>query len=290
MDAKKPDIFICKPTLKIFDTAIGKLQDILGNIPAYVKIDGLNAAYLYAYSVYEGALFQIYREIARSFPKRVEIKYKDSYSSIIQESTRMSVLVDSIVHDFTLSFGHKKFGQLKRQFNGIVQIDLKNVDFPEQEINAYKEKRDKLAHQGIATISENDVNTHIKAAMAVLKLIKEKFVARYSKYTSESLCRDACNYLFGMNNVIYDRCFWRRENENYIHLEGIQHWFSTASSSEKHLFMLYIANYSYDIVNNLSHARLMPTVSLDEYSLEKVSYINELFRRYPHLLQFDPNY
>lgn len=288
-DKRRPDVFICKPTLRVFDNAIAALEGVLVHIPGYIKINGLNAAYLYAYSVYEGALFKVYSELARAFPKNVDIALKNDYDSIIKDTSRMSVLLDCIVEDFSTQFGHKDFNHLVKQFNNIVGIDLKTVIFPEREIDEYKTNRNKLAHRGVADLSVSVVETHIKASITILKLIKEKFVAKYCKYTTDALKRASCSYLFGWNDYLYDHCFWMKDGNNCIHLDGIQHWFASASSSEKHLFMLYIANYSYEVVNSLSSPKLMPTICLDNVTLEKVSYINDLFRRYPHLLLDDPN-
>lgn len=286
MNTKRPNIFIADRAISSVDDSIDKLKKIGTHIAEYAKLDGVIPAYLYAYAIYEGTLYYLYKAVARAFPDRIEIEYKKAYGSIILESGRMASLLDIICDDFSKKFGHVNFENLITKFGGVVAIKFDAKDFPVKEMNQYKDNRDKLSHRGCTELSIQieEVHSHLNAAVAVLERIKNSFCHTYSKYTDEYLIRESCKYVFRMGEGDFDKCFFFRDRNFYIKVPEIERWYGSISSSERHLFILFMANFGLGFSKEMKVEDILPTCSLDNNSLNKVSYINELFRAYPHLI------
>ena len=285
-ESKRPNIFVVDQAIELFDNAISKLKKIEVHINDYLSIDGVLAAYLYGYSIYEGTLYQLYKMVARAFPDRIDIELKKSYHEIILESGRMSTLRDIICDDFSRQFGHNDFKHLIKQLGNIIAIKFDLASFPTDEMSQYKNNRDKLAHRGCFDfrMQQNEMLSHINAVISVLELIKEKFNYAYSKYTYEFLIRESCRYVLGMEDAIFNMCFYFDDGKFRVHKKGVESWYGFACSSERHRFLLFMANHGLDFSKDFNIDHLRPTCSLDNTSLNKVSYINDLFRAYPHLI------
>ena len=221
--------------------------------------------------------------VARAFPDRIDIELKKSYHEIILESGRMSTLRDIICYDFSRQFGHNDFKHLIKQLEKVIAINLDLESFPVLEMSQYKNNRDRLAHQGDVnlTIKQTELSSHINAAISVLSLIKKKFNYKYSKYTYEFLIRESCCYVLGTR---FDECFYFYDGKFCVNIENVESWYSTACSSEKHCFLLFMANHGLEFSKSFKIGHLRPVCSLDSTSLNKVSYINDLFKAYPHLI------
>lgn len=129
------------------------------------------------------------------------------------------------------------------------------------------------------------MSTQIEAAIQILTLYKNSFLSKYKDYTEQTLIRSSCQYLFKMNTVLFDRCFYfDNNNVLQIHLEGLQHWYGTASSSKKHCFLLFIANFGDSVLKTIDSSCLRPRISLTDNTIEKISYIDELFKEYPYII------
>ena len=68
---------------------------------------------------------------------------------------------------------------------------------------------------------------------------------------------------------------------NRIPLEAV---YDRLSSSETHCFLLFIANYNAGISEKFKIKDLMPRVSLTNDTIDRISFINDLFEAYPHLI------
>ena len=298
MKSNRPNIFIVDHVNLIFDYAVDRLEKIKSHIDAYSKLEGTIAAYLYGYSIYEGALYQIYKVFAKAFPNRMDIEFKKEYKNTIIENSQMSFLLDSICYDFSKKFGHKSFYDLIEQIKSIIAVDLDVPSLPKAEMEQFKSNRDRLAHRGLVDftvldnryqfelkIQNSDALTHISAAVSTLRYIQKKVNYAYAKYSSEYLIRESCRYIFRMGEASFNECFYFKESKFRINnVKAIERWYFSACSSERHLFLLFIANYGLGFSNELKLEDLRPTVSLDDESINKVAYINDLFMQYPHLI------
>lgn len=297
MKSKRPNIFIVDSANTIFDYAVDRLEEIKSRIDGYSNIDGIIAAYLYGYSIYEGALFQIYKIFAKAFPDRMEIEFKKEYKNTILENTQMSFLLKTICDDFSKKIGHKDFGKLIQQFGSIIAINLDISALPKSEMDQFKINRDRLAHRGMIDftvpknsgrfdfkIQDSDVLSHIDAAIATLRYIQKKINYAYAKYSREYLIRESCRYIFRMGEGGFNKCFYFKDSKFRINAKEIEYWYFSACSSERHLFLLFIVNFGLGFSKELKLEDLRPTVSLDYESINKVAYINDLFMEYPHLI------
>lgn len=282
----KPNIFIAEQVISFVNDAIDKLKKIEAHIAEYVQLDGIIPAYLYAYAIYEGTLYYLYKTVARAFPNRIEIEFKKTYKNIILESGRMASLLDIICDDFSKKFGHANFVNLIAKFGRVLAIKFDPQEFPIKEMNLFKDNRDRLSHRSCldSIVQTEEAHSHLNAAMTVLEHIRNSFNHAYFKYTDEYLIRKSCEYLFKMGEYDFDKCFYFRNRNFHINVSEIEKWYGSISSSERHLFILFIANFDLNFSKELKVTDILPTYSLDNTSLNKVSYINELFRAYPHLI------
>lgn len=285
----KPNIFICNEVAKHFDEGISTIQSLLAEIKGANELQLAIPFYLFAYCKYEGTLYQIYKHTIRAFPDRANVKKLDITPEDIINCSCKSTILD--MHCISLS---KKFGDgditiYKGEYEKIVETKINLPASIVNSIKEYKDYRNQLAHHGQIdndnNISTNIMCSHIEAAIEILSRYKDSFCTKYKDYTDQALIRSSCQYLFNMNTVLFDRCFYFNDNNVFqIHLDGLQHWYGTASSSEKHCFLLFIANFGDSILKTIDSSCLRPRISLTDNTIEKISYIDELFKEYPYII------
>lgn len=198
MRRQKPPIIISDKLVSIFDFGISKLSHILNNLVTYERIGGLSASYLFAYSIFESTLFQIYYKVLKAFPRKVELECKKINSDLLLNTSRTSVIIEDLCNKFSQNFGHDRFSIYIKEFNNVVGIDLKTTKFPVKELDDYKSNRNNIAHRGEISLSLDLVKEHIKSIIDTLSIIKQKFILKYSKYTDIELIKKSCEYVFNM--------------------------------------------------------------------------------------------
>lgn len=280
---KPPAIIIGDELIKNFDDGIEKLNQVLENITTYNNIGGTSAAALYAYSIFEGTLYVVYSKILRAFPKKAELEYKKIDKELLFGTSRTSVVIDRLCKNFSKDFGHENFRSYINTFNKIVSIDIAKIPFPYKILDEYKKSRNYIAHRG-HEISLNDTILYIKAAKETLLLIREKFILKYQKYSDVQLIKNSCAYIFNMSEREFKECFEFFDNHVSIKREPIENFYGRLSSSEAHCFLLFIANYNAGMSSEFKIRDLMPRVSLTDDTIDRISFINDLFEAYPHLI------
>lgn len=283
MNNNRPPIIIGENLIKIFNDGIETLDQIVGNIDSYEMFNGLSAAYLYAYTVFEGTLYKIYSKVLKAFPKKANLEYKNIDKELLFRTSRTSVVIDQLCKDFSHKFGHECFNKYIRVFNKIVGIDLTSITFPEKILDEYKRQRDGIAHRG-SKIPSALIIPHIKALNLTLNLIRDKFILKYKKYTDIELTRRSCAYLFKMSDREFNECFIFNNGHVTIDKESIESFYGRLSHSETHCFLLFIANYNAGISNKFRIQDLMPRTTLTDDTIDRISYINDLFEAYPYLI------
>lgn len=286
MERRKPPIIIGNQILSIFDIGIDELKLIISHLQNYEQIKGLTAAYLFAYAIFEGTLYKIYNKVLKAFPEKADLENTHLENNKLFSTSRTSVVIKDLCDEFSKSFGYSTFNQLIKKFNKIVGVDLKSIKFQNKELDNYKENRNSIAHKG--TFSSDIpiilVKNHIEILINTLYLIKDKFELKYSKYTDIELIRKTCHYLFGMSDIEFNNCFDFSGGHVSIGLKPIERFYGRLSSSEAHCFLLFIANYNAGISNKFKVSDLRPRASLTDSTIDRISFINDLFEEYPHLI------
>lgn len=282
----KPPIIIGPKLVAIFDDGIKELLEIKNNLLEYEKLNGLYAAYLYGYSILEGTLFKIYSKVLKAFPEKANLEYNKINKNLLFENSRTSVIIDNLCDNLCYKLGHDNFKRYILDFNDIVGIDLESVIFPVKELDLYKLNRNKLAHRGEKNLqlNKNLINKHIDVSIETLRAIKDKFIPKYSKFTDIELIKNSCEYVFSMSEYEFNKCFIFHNGHVAIIIPEIERFYDRLSSSEKHCFLLFIANYNPGISKEFKVSDLRARVSLDNETLDKIAYINDLFEEYPHLI------
>lgn len=285
----KPIIFICNAVAKHFDDGISTILSLLSEIKTVKKIQSAVPFYLFAYCKYEGTLYQIYKHTIRAFPERTNPKKLDIKPEDILNCSCKATILDMFCISFSKKFGEGDIDNYKGQYEKIVGTKITILNSIVRSINEFKAYRNQLAHHGQIdndnNISINIMCSHIEAAIQILTLYKDAFCAKYKDYTEQNLIRNSCQYLFKMNTVLFDKCFYFDNNNVFqIHLEGLRHWYGTASSSEQHCFLLFIANFGDSVLESIDSSKLRPRISLTDNTVEKISYIDELFKEYPYII------
>ena len=283
MKEKKPAIIIGKSLVQIFDNGISALDIVALNLSMYEKIGGLASAYLYAYSIFEGTLFQIYSRVLKAFPKKAVAAYKLDETNLLFETSRTSVVIEKLCDNFSYNFGHERFRKFITNFNKIVGIDISPASFPEEILDNLKITRNKIAHQGDNPSLEQTLQL-IETVKESLSRIREKFVLKYDKYTDIELIRRSCAYIFNMSDNEFNDCFVFNKGHVNINLKSIEAFYERLSSSETHCFLLFIANYNSGISDKFKIKDLMPRISLTDSTIDRISFINDLFEMYPYLI------
>lgn len=284
MNRQKPPIIIGEKIISIFDKGIEKLNNIINNLSKYNTLNGLAAAYLYAYSIYEGTLFQIYYKVLKAFPDKAKFEISKIDTNMLFSTSRTSVIIEYLCDVFSRDFGHDTFQKYIKKFNKIVGIDLTSLNFQIKEMDEYKYNRNQLTHRGGENVKLDFSMSikHIQAAIDTLQLIREKFIPKYSQFTDIELIQKSCYYVFNMFKGEFDECFSFPEGHVRINREALEKVYSRLSSSEQHCCLLFVANYSSGITGKLEDLR--PRVSLTDSTIDKIAFINDLFEEYPHLI------
>ncbi|MEZ3577554.1 MAG: hypothetical protein K1W01_08680 [Muribaculaceae bacterium] len=285
----KPNIFICNEVAKHFDDGISTIQSLLAEIKEANELQLAIPFYLFAYCKYEGTLYQIYKHTFRAFPNRNSPNKLDIKPADIINCSCKATILDLFCISFSKKFGDGDISIYKGEYEKIVDT---KIDLPASivnSINEYKDYRNQLAHHGRIDndniISKEIMCSHLEAAIEILTRYKDSFLTKYKDYTEQSLIRSSCQYLFKMNTVLFDKCFYFDcNNVLQIHIEGLRHWYGTASSSEKHCFLLFIANFGDSVLKSIDSSCLRPRISLTDNTIEKISYIDELFKEYPYII------
>ena len=285
----KPNIFICNEVAKYFDDGLSTIQSLLDEIKGANELQLAIPFYLFAYCKYEGTLYQIYKHTIRAFPDRAKFLKLDINPEDIINCSCKATILDMFCISFSKKFGEGDIDNYKGQYEKIVGTKITITASIVRSINEFKDYRNQLAHHGRI---DNDIRisidmmcSHIEAAIQILSLYKDSFCTKYKDYTERTLIRSTCQYLFKMNTVLFDRCFYFDNNNVFqIHLEVLQHWYGTASISEQHCFLLFIANFGDSVLRNIDCSKLCPRISLTDETIEKISYIDELFKEYPYII------
>lgn len=285
----KPYIFIYNEAAKHFNDGISTLTSLLTDIKNSKKLLLAFPFYLFAYSKYEGTLYQIYKHTIRAFPDRANVKKLDIKPEDIINCSCKATILDMYCISLSKKFGDGDINIYKGEYEKIVDTKINLPASIVNSINDFKNYRNQLAHHGQidndTKISIDVMCSHIEAALQILRQYKDSFCTKYKDYTEQALIRSSCQYLFKMNAVLFDKCFYFDCNNVFqIHLEGIQHWYETASSSEQHCFLLFIANFGDSVLRNIDCSKLHPRISLTDDTIEKISYIDELFKEYPYII------
>ena len=285
----KPKIFICNKVAKYFDDGISTISSLLSEIKSSNSSTSTISSYLFAYCKYEGTLYQIYKHTIKAFPERANLKKLDIKPEDIINCSCKATILDMFCISLSKKFGEGDIKKYKGQYEEAVKttITLETPIF--NAINEFKDYRNQLAHHGRIDsdkrLTIDMMCSHIEAAIQILTRYKESFLTKYEDYTEQALIRNSCQYLFKMNTVLFDKCFYfDSSNVFQIHLEGLRHWYGTASSSEQHCFLLFIANFGDSVLKSIDSSKLRPRISLTDDTIEKISYIDELFIEYPYLI------
>lgn len=286
MNRQKPPIIIGEKLVSYFDAGIEEITKIFNALLEYESLGGLTAAYLYAYSIYEGTLFQIYRKVLKAFPNKANLEIRRIDQGMLFKTSRTSVIIDQLCDAFSRNFGHDSFNKYIENFNNVVGVDLSSVKFMSEEMDDFKLNRNKLAHRNgngvLLNLSQS--KKHLLAAVDTLKLVRDKFILKYSQYTDIKLIKESCSYVFNMFENEFYECFAISDGHVRIKLKPIEKVYSRLSSSERHCFLLFIANYNAGISKEFKVGDLMPRVSLSNDTIDRISFITDLFDEYPHLI------
>lgn len=284
----KPKIFICNKYIEKFDEGIYSLSSLLLKLKKVVERSEAYPIYLFSYCKYEGTLYQIFKHIIKVFPDRANLKKLELKSEDVLNCSCTGTILDLFCSSFSRTFGVGKVENYKKQYEEIVKTKISITSLIYKSLEDFKDNRNQLAHHGDIdnkVFNINEMCSHLEAAITVLSLYKDKFISTYQNYTEELLIRESCQYLFGMNNVLFERCFYFIGNSSLqVHLDQLKNWYGTASSSEQHCFLLFIANFGDSVLKNLDTTKLRPRISLTDKTVEKISYIDELFKEYPYLI------
>ena len=87
-----------------------------------------------------------------------------------------------------------------------------------------------------------------------------------------------------MSNNEFNDCFVFNKGHVNINLKSIEAFYERLSSSETHCFLLFIANYNSGISDKFKIKDLMPRISLTDSTIDRISFINDLFEMYPYLI------
>lgn len=285
----KPKIFICNKVAEYFDDGISTISSLLSEIKSSNSPTSSIPSYLFIYCKYEGTLYQIYKHTIKAFPERANLKKLDVSPEDILKCSCTATILDMFCISLSKKFGEGDINKYKRQYEDAVKTRITLPTTVFNSINEFKDFRNQLAHHGRIDcdkhLSIDMMCSHIEAAIQILTLYKDSFLTKYKDYTEQTLIRNSCQYLFKMNTVLFDKCFYFDSNNVFqIHLEGLRNWYGTASSSEQHCFLLFIANFGDSVLKSIDCSILRPRISLTDNTIEMISYIDELFKEYPYII------
>lgn len=222
--------------------------------------------------------------MVKAFPDKANLAYQSINKNLLFSTSRTSVIIDQLCENFVRNFGHDTFKANIKELNRFAGADVKSLQFPDKEIDEFKKERNSIAHRGFIIQDDNIVSRHIVATIEALNLLKNQFLYKFTKYTEIELIRQSCNYLFGMSDKEFNDCFKFTNGHIVIELNPIEYFYDRLSSSEAHCFLLFIANYNSGISKEFKVSHLMPRVSLTDETLDRISFINDLFETFPHLI------
>lgn len=255
--------------------------------------------YIYAYSLFEGAIQQLAKSICYAFPQKIfnkAINNKFNYKDIFNDINGINKLID----DYLLKIDKKSLDSMLKEYLGIVSID---VSYDEKKLIEISRNRNVIVHNNSRKIN----NSHMRAVrpeheklnfetiknniiylIDLLREIKIKVNDKYSEYTFKKLIDESIKYTLGNNlgeySIFYDI---REDNTITLDFAKIKTLASYLSTSEKLLFSIWLQQYSESISESVNiNVSSFPMINgMDDNTINKIMYIIKFFYRFPYVFQ-----
>lgn len=293
---KEPILLVNSELITDLGLSINEMVDHL----KVVNKENYKMVYIYAYSLFEGAIHQLAKSICYAFPQKIfkkainnnKLNYKDIFNDING--------INKLIDDFLLKIDKKSLDNMLKEYLGIVSID---VSYDEKQLIEISRNRNVIVHNNSRKIN----NTHMRVArpeheklnfetiksniiylIELLREIKIKVNDKYSEYTFKKLMDESIKYTLGNSLGDYS-IFYAIREDNTITLDfaKIKILARYLSTSEKLLFSIWLQQYSESISESvdINVSSFPMIIGMDDNTINKIMYIIKFFYRFPYVFQ-----
>ena len=249
-------IFICEELINNLESNINKIKKIESMID---KNNG-EAYFIYAFALFESALFEAIRHMFRAFPEKINSKKQlilsaeEIYSNIFSPQDIFETLVEN---------------EIKKESKGSAKIVVEKAEnicaiklsYEVKRLDNISAKRNQITHENTPS-RQSDLNEDFKSDIAyLLDLLAEfslRIKERYSKYTKYKMLKDFWSILFDTPLLVFENCVFLRkdfmDSKSKIvgfNFDYIKKASKSISSSEKFFLSIILQQYSQNINEGL---------------------------------------
>ncbi|MDR3236134.1 MAG: hypothetical protein LBT48_05330 [Prevotellaceae bacterium] len=287
MENNKPNLFIIDDITNSYNRFLLELDSVISLINKDSGQIQLKSYYMYGYAIFENTLLDTYKQILTSFPERIKSEAPIiNFSNKLNEFSLLGAVIEEIVADFSMGL---TYGNIDKVFNRLgIALDISQKSISKSNLSDAKKLRNNITHD--RTIDEivtvEILNKHLINLKKILQELQNQIECKYKDYTKDKLRKDAWKWVMGTSSLLVYEEHWKLDNNGNMicyNFDYLEKTVGILSSSEKHILMLYLVNYSTLNEKQFSIKQLLPTVSINNKN--RIAFITELFNKYPLLLQ-----
>ena len=290
------------PRMLIVSELIEDLDININEIEKYtLSMDDQNykANYIYIYTLFEGAIWQLYKSISLAFPESILCEKNGNVNILIDKNVLLAEkdIIESSVENKLKNLSKEN---LNNFINSLFKMHNTCVEYSEDCLYMASKIRNSIAHNNSLKKfndcnqsklpSQNDYNKlHVEQCvqemLRILNILKIEIGQKYQKYSYLKLLKDSWNYTVGgymsfesMISIVQ----LSGQSVVYVDFENVKKAFNGYSSGEKTMLALWLQQYSTSI--NDQFIKFHDVNMLVSINIDKVNYFIKLFERFPYLL------
>lgn len=287
------------PKILIVEELIADLSSNCDEMEKYtnsINLDNYKCNFIYIYSLFEGALWQLAKSILFAFPEMLnKEKLQIGDGELSLDGCEM------IEHFVENKLRMISTGKLASHFEEIMKIANIRVNYDIDVLNSISRARNIIVHTNTTKLSNKfnaasvpvhpcflDAKEHTKALKELLESVKKAISCKYKDYTHKKLLEEAWNYTvggyMGFNNIVgFDKSFGDKivVRPNFDLIEEALKGFC---STEKTMLTIWMHQYNSEFHRHKVMSEICDLKAWAWLDREKLVFLVNLFNRFPHLM------
>ena len=304
-----------KPLILIVSELSNDLSVNINEIRQYknqINDDNFKCYFIYIYSLFEGALWQLAKSILYAFPIKIGSNasakpdtpvYNINLHDCIDLDFDKDKILCSAIDEKLYKISKANLIDFWVDFKKIVGIEC---EIDENKLRELSKFRNSVVHNNTlkelddlnrtslpehTQYGKSEINSFADELFNILECLKSKIEVQYKKYTHKKLLKEAWEYTvggylrfdeligFGKSSLLGERTVVCPK------FKALERAYEDFSSSEKTMLALWMQQYSTTInAKYIKCADISAFVSLDHCSIEKLIFIIRLFKKFPFLM------
>jgi len=288
-----------EPRMLIVEELLSDLEANCNEIEKYTKNineDNFKCNFIYAYSLFEGALWQLAKSILYAFHEKLKSE-KVQFGEDGEVSFDGSDMLESFIEEKLKMIST---GKLANHFEEIMKIVEVRVNFDKDILNNISRARNSIVHTN-TTKAENkenraelpkhakksDIEKYMKELKHLLDDVYKAISHKYKDYTQKRLLEDAWNYTVGGYMSFETLIGFDKSFDNKIavrpNFDTIEEAFKGFCSTEKAMLSIWLQQYGSDNLYDIFKEN-KPFKAWAWLDRKKLIFLATLFNRFPYLM------